>query len=258
MAKAKYNFKEGDIYGRLTVVSSDPIYLLSESGRKTRSIKCLCDCGKESIVPTYKLVSSHTTSCGCFLIENRGKSSITHGLCKEPLFDVWRSIIARCDNPNDNRYEWYGARGIGYPVEWKDYHCFMEQMYPTFEEGLTIDRIDVNKGYSKENCRWTNMSVQGHNRRAYEGCTSKYTGVAEHSEGKWTVYINIDKKRCYLFLWTNEEEAAKAYDDASYFLYNDRPNGTIAVQGWIQEKVETKLVLKGFSTKPKISLVMSE
>ena len=246
MAKPKYVFTEGDKYGKLTVVSEEPVYLVSESGRKTRSIKCLCDCGKESIVHVSKLVVGHTTSCGCFLIENRGKTSITHGLCKEPLFDVWRSIIARCDNPNDQRYPYYGARGIDYPLHWKEYSGFMEEMYPTFEDGLSIDRIDVNKGYSKENCRWTNMSVQGHNRRAYVGCTSKYTGVAEHSDGKWTVYINIDKKRCYIYLWTNEEDAAKAYDDASYFLYQDRPNGTAQVTDWIEEKVKGKLLLKGF------------
>ena len=258
MAKPKYTFSAGDKYGRLTVVTPDPVYSTSPNGRKVRSVLCLCDCGQESVVHSYKLATGHTTSCGCFLVENRGKSSITHGLCKEPLFDVWRSIIARCDNPNDQRFQYYGARGIDYPAKWAEYSGFMEEMYPSFEEGLSIDRIDVNKGYSKENCRWTNMSVQGHNRRAYEGCTSKYTGVAEHSDSKWTVYINIDKKRCYLFLWTNEEEAAKAYDDASYFLYNDRPNGTMAADDWIQEKVEGKLVLKGFSTKPKISLVMSE
>lgn len=246
MANAKYVFNVGDKYGRLTVSSADVPYSVAPNGRKTRAVQCLCECGNEALVHTYKLATGHTTSCGCFLIENRGKSSITHGLCKEPLFDVWRSIIARCDNPNDNRYEWYGARGIDYPLKWKEYSGFMEDMFPTFEEGLTIDRVDVDKGYSKENCRWTNMSVQGHNRRAYEDCTSKYTGVAEHSNGKWTVYINIYKKRCYIHLWTNEEDAAKAYDDASYFLYQDRPNGTEQQSDWIEDKVKAKLTLKGF------------
>ena len=246
MSKAKYTFNKGDKYGRLAVTSSETVYLTSASGRKTRSVQCVCECGKAATVHVNKLVSGHTTSCGCFLAENRGKSSITHGLCKEPLFDVWRAMVARCDNPKDPRYKFYGARGITCSEDWKDYHSFMSDMFSTYEVGLTLDRVDVNKGYSKDNCRWTDMSVQGHNRRAYIGCTSKYTGVAEHAEGKWTVYININKKRCYLHLWVNEEDAAKAYDDASYFLYNDRPNKTEPSSDWVEEKVRKKLVLKGF------------
>lgn len=246
MAKVKLEFKEGDRHGKLTVLSSESVYKVSEKGRKTRHISCLCDCGNKTIVTPDKLVSGHTTSCGCFGRERLKASSITHGLCGEPLFDVWRSIIARCDNPNDLRYPYYGARGIDYPVAWKDYHNFMDEMYPTYEEGLTLDRIDVNKGYSKENCRWTNMSVQGHNKRPFVGGSSIYTGVALHEVNKWTVYININRKRCYLHLWTEELDAAKAYDDASELLYGDRPNKTEPSEDEIRKKVEKKLKLKGF------------
>lgn len=245
MAKVKLHFKEGDEYGRLTVLSSESIYRVSEKGRKIRHISCMCVCGTETIVTPDKLVSGHTTSCGCFGRERLKESSITHGLCGEPLFDVWRSIIARCDNPKDHRYPYYGARGIDYPVAWKDYHSFMDEMYPTYEEGLTLDRIDVNGSYSKENCRWVDMGVQGHNRRPYEGCSSTYTGVAACGDN-WNTYINFQKKRCYLHVWADEQDAAKAYDDASEALYGDRPNKTEAQEDMIKEKVLKKLRSKGF------------
>lgn len=249
MSKVKIKFKAGDICGRLTVVNGENIYVTYKNGRKTRAVLCECDCGKQTVVHSNKLASGHTQSCGCFMDESRGKSSITHGLCKEPLFDVWRAIKFRCDNPRCTTYEYYGGRGISYPEKWKDYHGFMEDMYPTFSEGLTLDRIDVNKDYSKENCRWVDMGVQGHNRRAYEGCTSAYTGVFKMDSG-FNTYINLKKKRCYLHVWKLEKDAAKAYDDASELLYSDRPNGTTTADDHIKQKVMKKLESKGFIQKP--------
>lgn len=247
MAKRTIIIENGDVFNRLTVVNSEPTKdQRPDSLKKRRCVQCVCDCGKLTFVVPEKLKSGHTTSCGCYQQENRGKSNITHGLCKEPLFDVWRAIIARCENPKDTRYPFYGARGITCCPEWKDYNYFMSEMFPSFEEGLTLDRIDVNAGYSKSNCRWTNMSVQGHNKRPQIGGSSVHMGVSAHDNGKWMVYININKKRCYLFLWDCEVSASKAYDDASYLLYQDRPNGTEYAIDWVFNKVKGKLEAKGF------------
>lgn len=247
MASIKIVINKGDVFNRLTVIDPKPSKEeRPETLKKRRCMKCLCVCGNTTYVVAEKLKSGHTTSCGCFLKENRGKASITHGLCKEPLFDVWRSIIARCDNPKDARFPYYGARGISYDQRWKEYNIFMEDMYGTFEQGLTLDRINVNLGYDKANCRWTNMSVQGHNKRLQVGGSSVFMGVSAHDKGRWMCYINIYNKRCYLHLWDTEQEAAKAFDDAASFLYQDRPNQTECSEDWIYEKVKKKLKLKGF------------
>jgi hypothetical protein len=74
-------------------------------------------------------------------------------------------MIQRCTNTNNKKYIHYGNRGINVCDEWLDsFESFYTDMGEQ-PEGLQIDRIDNNKGYSKENCRWTTSSVNQKNRR---------------------------------------------------------------------------------------------
>ena len=71
---------------------------------------------------------------------------------------------ARCDNPDNPGYKWYGARGIGYDPRWGDFQTFRADMGKR-PSGRSLDRINVNFGYSKDNCRWATDSEQSRNKR---------------------------------------------------------------------------------------------
>lgn len=81
------------------------------------------------------------------------------------LYKIWSGMKKRCLNENVNRYEHYGGRGIYVCEEWLRYEPFKEWAVNNgYTDELTLDRINVNKGYSPENCRWVTYKVQGSNR----------------------------------------------------------------------------------------------
>lgn len=171
MRRCKNNSPEliGKRFGRLTVVGF--------SWKKTYSAHawhwdCKCDCGNMAYgLKPYNVKSGQTTSCGCLKTEqnyhNLAASRTTHGLTNHPLHHVWCGIKNRCDNPNEPAYKNYGARGIKMCSEWHDdFQAFYDWAIKTgYAKGLTIERKNVNKGYSPDNCCWIPRSEQAKNKR---------------------------------------------------------------------------------------------
>lgn len=171
--------KPGQKYERLTVISTHKI-----AGTYRYIAKCRCDCGTEPLyIRVDKLRGSKglTLSCGCF-----HKDRVTkHGAWGNPIFNVWSGMMRRCYNPKDKRYKDYGGRGITVCYPWHDVRNFIADMTDGYQKGLQIDRIDNNKGYSKENCRWADRYTQRHNRRgvvlfSFNGKTLCLTDWSKH------------------------------------------------------------------------------
>ncbi len=88
-----------------------------------------------------------------------------HGLVKHPMYRIWDAMIQRCTNKNNKKFHHYGGRGIVVDEKWKNFQNFYRDMFPSWVEGLTLDRIDNDKGYNKQNCRWVTMLQQNRNKR---------------------------------------------------------------------------------------------
>lgn len=125
---------------------------------------CRCDCGIPTLALASNVKKERTKSCGC--LAHSGGSRLTHGhrAARSRAYASWSNIKSRCDNPNTHQYADYGGRGITYDPRWARFENFLADMGEPPED-LTIDRIDNAKGYSKENCRWTDKSTQRRNKR---------------------------------------------------------------------------------------------
>jgi hypothetical protein len=153
----------GQRFGRLAVVRDLP----AETGRRRRA-ECKCDCGTEKVVNVQCLVSGDTMSCGCLERELTSARRRTHGQSKHPLFSTWRSMLARCENPENSGYRYYGARGITVCAEWHDARNFTTWIDANLgprPDGRSLDRIDNNGNYEPGNVRWATASEQQRNTR---------------------------------------------------------------------------------------------
>jgi len=152
----------GQRFGRLKVLNIDT----ERTNRKTYWI-CKCDCGKFKSIRGDGL--GIVNSCGCLKKEQDIRNlgiAYNHGMSKHKLFPVWNGMIHRCENSKNHAYKDYGGRGIKVCDEWHDVKKFIAWAENgKYEEGLTIERIDVNGNYEPSNCTWVTMSEQSLNKR---------------------------------------------------------------------------------------------
>lgn len=107
------------------------------------------------------------------------------------LYGTWGHMKSRCYNPNSPDFPLYGGRGISVSKEWQSYEQFYIDMFPVYQKGLTLDRVDNNKGYSKENCRWATPKEQANNTR--KNRIIEYRGITK-TMIQWAEYLGIKYK----------------------------------------------------------------
>jgi len=144
-------------YGLLTFIS--------EAGANKHAKKLwrlMCDCGKETVAIATQVRTGRTRSCGH--LKSAGNRR-THGMQGSKLYTAWCNMKLRCDNVNNKHYCNYGGRGITYDKAWSSFEAFASDVGNPPSPEHTLDRIDNNGNYTKQNVRWAKRSVQSRNTR---------------------------------------------------------------------------------------------
>lgn len=125
--------------------------------------ECRCECGKTKLVEQYTLTMGTSKSCGCMMREIVSTHGKSRGENKHRLYSTWTGMRNRCNCPNNSKYYRYGGRGIKVDPRWDDFQTFLDDMLPTWKEGLTLDRKENDGNYCKENCQWSTKIEQVNN-----------------------------------------------------------------------------------------------
>jgi hypothetical protein len=175
------HIESGTKFGKLMVICD------AGSGKRRKTyLWVVCECGsKIRRVRKDHLTSGKAIGCGC----TRGVR--THNMSKSVEYKTYKRIITRCYNTKNKRYHDYGGRGITVCDRWlESFENFYEDMGDRPSKDHSIDRINNNKGYSKDNCRWVTNKIQSRNKRN-------------------TVYITIDGKTLSISDWVDIVGTAK-------------------------------------------------
>lgn len=171
----------GHKYGRLTVKS-----YVGE-----RKWRCLCDCGREHVAFSFNMRQGKTTSCGCLHDEG---NNLRHGKTDTSEFRIWKAMRQRCENVKSKSYPNYGGRGIKVNPDWQDFSTFYKDM-GVRPEGYSIERVNNDGDYCKENCVWADRKTQQLNTRRNRHLT--YNGETKTIR-EWSDAIGLDY---FALLW---------------------------------------------------------
>ena len=208
---------QGQSFGRWTVIS----------GSQTRNgfayWQCQCQCGVVKDVSGVSLAKGDSLSCGCLSRESRPN----HGLIKTPEYQAWDQMKQRV-RPNYQDRDRYYDRGIGIDPKWESsFQEFYNDMGKK-PQGMTLDRIDNDKGYSKDNCRWATFTTQARNKSSNLVIT--FQGKTQ-TAAEWIEDLGINAATFYSRIrkgWTPERAITESSDDKTLLIEFDGNKKTIA------------------------------
>jgi hypothetical protein len=146
----------GNKYGRLVAIK--------QTGKDNNGYRYLfnCDCGNQKDISGVSVRSGHTLSCGCIKSETTAARNFVHGMVHSGSYKSWQAMKTRCTNHKQLSNSRYAE--LGYDPNWGVFENFVRDMGER-PYGMTLDRIDNSKGYSKDNCRWATPAEQNRNTR---------------------------------------------------------------------------------------------
>ncbi len=213
MSKEKFNDIIGKKFNKITVKR----YI----GKKKNHhmYECECECGKVCFAERNHIISGHTKSCGCYKKEATRK---INGLGKTRLHSIWNSMHARCYCKTHKDYHIYNKLGICKEWNSKNKHQGFLNFYEWaknngYDDSLTIDRIDNDKGYSPENCRWVTP---------YDQCRNLKRNIWVEYKGEnkllmdWLSELNMTRGKYNNIVWKNKKTPQEAFDIHLYMKYN--------------------------------------
>lgn len=139
------------VFGKLTVLEYD---------KKSVKWLCQCSCGKKKLIKSWHLRKAGVRSCGCISGKLISKAKTTHGMRRTRFYCIWSGMIYRCKYDKN-----YSGRGIKVCKRWEKFSNFYDDMFSTYKQDLSIDRIDNDGNYEPSNCRWADALTQAGNKR---------------------------------------------------------------------------------------------
>lgn len=165
------------------------------------------------------------------------RNNIKHGMTHTRLYVIWSMMKQRCNNKKHQAYERYHGRGIKVCKEWMDFTIFKEDMYNSYiehcrkygEKQTTLDRINNDDGYYKENCRWATLREQIENR-----------GKSK----KLLMFLNNTNNSGISFEIYQSRKQAGWKDENIFRCYKGVRNNTIKISEWLYKNKEKTNILR--------------
>lgn len=178
ISQEKFTDLSGKVFGKLTVIKW--------VRKGIDKWECLCLCGKTNFVTKWHLESGVVKSCGCMISKANVDRLTKHNMSRSIEYNVYKIMKQRCYNRKLICYKDYGGRGIFVCDRWlNSFENFFEDMGFRPDITYSLERINNDLGYFKENCYWATRTQQSRNKRS-------------------NVWIDFNGKRMILKDWANE------------------------------------------------------
>lgn len=198
----------GKQYGMLTVKS-----FVKVENRNALWL-CSCECGNTTTKRARNL--AYINSCGCMSVKTRmtTERASTHSMSRTRVYGIWQGMKMRATKESYERAEDYSQRGIDVSESWLLFENFYNDMGEPPSENHSLERINNNSGYCKENCKWETSSRQQSNRRVSNNTSGRIGVNFCGFTGKWRATIRCDKINIWLGRFGSFEMACEAIEKA--------------------------------------------